>query len=57
MILIMADVIDFVADIIATEPIVLSFFYFILSSEMLTEPHPICEADGMCLYFCLGMDC
>ena len=32
-------------------------FYFIFSSELLTEPHPKHVADGICIHFYLGMDC
>ena len=37
----------------ATEYILL-FQFLVL--DCCTEPHPICEADGTCLCFCLGMD-
>ena len=41
-----------VADVMAT-----GWITSTLVLGCLTEPHPICEADGICLYFCLGMDC
>ena len=41
-----------VADVIATGWITL-----ILVLSCSTEPHPIYEADGIYLYFYLGMDC
>ena len=47
----MVDVITKVADGIATR---VCLFWVL---RHLTEPHPICMADGICLYFCLGMDC
>ena len=47
----LADVIAMVADGITTGQL-----YFNLVLRCLTEPHPICVADGTCLHFYLGMN-
>ena len=47
------------ADVIAMWQMLSPLGGFILTLVLncLTEPHPIYEAGGICLYFCLGMDC
>ena len=47
------------ADVIAMWQMLspLGGFILILVLSCSTEPHPIYETDGICLYFCLGMDC
>ena len=47
------------ADVIAMWQMLspLGGFILVLVLSCSTEPHPIYEADGICLYFCLGMDC
>ena len=42
----------FVVDVITTGQL----FTLGLVLRCLTEPHPKCVADGICQYFCLGMD-
>ena len=47
------------ADVITNWQMLLPKGYYVLILVLgcLTEPHPICVADGTCQHFCLGMDC
>ena len=47
-----ADLIAFAVDGIAKGSLILIWILCCL-----IKPHPICEADGICLYFCSGMGC